>query len=92
MSDIQDLRTAHQVIESETSFGGIGDDDRFVQVKSTDLLAPADEHQELRQQSATSVDAALRTKQPGLITKIGRGVKSAVDGAINIFVGNLSAM
>ena len=89
MADIKDLRTTIQV--TETSFSG-GDNDSFLNVHADP--SPADEREEIQQQSSSSADPPLRAKQPGLMTRIGRGVKSAVGGAIggafNIFVGNFS--
>lgn len=81
MSGIKDLRQTHQI--TETSFGG--DTDGFAVIDQP----PANEREEIRQQSGSSADGPLRAKQPGLMTRIGRGVKSAVGGAIggaiNIF-------
>jgi hypothetical protein len=85
MSDIKDLRTTHQVpIESETSF--VGNDDGFHLIKRADV-PPADDRdrEEIQQHSDSSADAlSVRAKQPaaGFIARIGRGVKSAVGGAI----------
>ena len=88
MSNIKDLRTTHRV--TETSFGG--DSGGFLVVRADP--PPADEREEVQQQPSGSTDATLRAKQPGLMTRIGRGVKSAVGGAIggaiNIFAGNFS--
>lgn len=74
---------------TETSFGG--DTGGFLVVRADQL--PGDEREENENQLSSSADVPLRAKQPGLITRIGRGVKSAVGGAIggaiNIFVGNL---
>ena len=88
MSDIKGLRTTYRV--TETSFGG--DNGGFLVVHPDP--PSADEREAVQQQSSSSVDTPLRAKQPGLMTRIGRGVKSAVGGAIggaiNIFVGNFS--
>ena len=71
---------------AETSF--VVDTDEFAMV---DNPPPADhdEREEIREQSGSSAEVTLRAKQPGLMTRIGRGVKSAVGGAIggaiNIF-------
>ena len=84
MADTEDLSlgSPHQRV-TETSFGG--DNDGY-------LVVPADEREEVQHQPSKSADLPFRAaKQPGLITRIGRGVKSAVGGAIggaiNIFVG-----
>lgn len=88
MSDIKDLGTTYRV--TETSFGG-ADGDPFALVSADPT--PTDEREETQQRLSSSADAPLKARQPGLITRIGRGVKSAVGGAIgaiNNFVGNFS--
>lgn len=77
MSGIKDLRQTHQM--TETSFGG--DTDGFTVIANADP-PPAHERGEIQQQSGSSADGPLRAKQPGLMARIGRGVKSAVGGAI----------
>lgn len=86
MSDVNDIRNPRR--ESETAFGG--DNGEFLFVSGSP--PPADEREEpFHQPLGSSAEAA---KQPGLIARIGRGVKSAVGGAIggaiNIFTGDIS--
>ena len=85
MSGIKDLRQKHQT--TETSFGGDSSIHGFAMIAKPDP-PPADVREEIRKQPSSSADGA---KQLGLITRIGRGVKSAVGGAIggaiNMFTG-----
>ena len=87
----KDLRSTHRRV-NETSFGGDNggiDNDEFLLVRADQ--PPVDDREreaEVQHQPSSSADVFMRAKQPGLITRIGRGVKSAVGGAINIFVGN----
>lgn len=94
----KDLRSTYWRL-TETSFGP-RENDGCLDIRA-DQLPTSDEREEIQHsvqhQSSNSVDPipALRAvKQPGLITRFGRGVKSAVggaiEGAINIFVGNSS--
>ena len=72
--------------ETETSFGG--DDEEFTMVASASAVPPpAGDGEEVQPQSR---DGPLKEKQPWLITRISRSVKSAVGGAFNILVGNFS--
>ena len=89
MSAIKDLRKTHQI--TETLFGD--DIDGFTVIANTDSPpADHDERKEIREQLGSSAEVSLRaSKQPCLMTRIGRGVKSAVGGAIggaiNMFTG-----
>ena len=69
---------------TETSSGG--DIDAFTVIVNADP-SPADDREEIRQQSGSSADGSLqlRAKQPGLMTRIKSAVGGAIGGAMNRF-------
>ena len=76
----------------ETSFGGSDHDEDFLNIEYQPTLGGEREDAcEQHERYSTDVQNHHRVKQPGLITRIGRGVKKAVGGAIgeafNVLVG-----
>ena len=90
MADSKEPRSTYRVVE--TSFGG-GDRDYDGLLQNDQLQPPTEKQAEVQYQGYSTADAPLKAKQPGLMTRIGRGVKAvggAIGGAINMIVGNFS--